>query len=79
MIWLALFLSLVSLFACICMRFGIPALNSHTLSLTPSKTLSGFQANLVAGSIVAIGAIASLYVIYGVYMILTHDVLKHYS
>ena len=79
MIWLALFLSCLSVLACMCMRFGIPALNRHTLSITPSKTLNGFQANLVAGSIVAIGAVASLYVTYAIYMILTHDVLKHYS
>ena len=77
MIWFMLFLLCVSVLACICMRFGIPALISHTLTITQSKTLSGFQANLVACSIVAIGAIASLYVIYVVYMILTHDILSH--
>ena len=79
MISLVLFLSCISVIACICLRFGIPALNRHTLSITQSKTLTGFQANLVAGSIVAIGAVASFYVTYVIYMILTHDVLKHLS
>ncbi len=65
-----LFIALITALAIFCLQFGIPGLYKKSITLLPSKNISGNPAVAIASVFTFVGVITGSYVFFGVYSLL---------